>query len=842
MTKRLLKTMILPLTVMATALAFIACDGTTPDVKYKVTYVIGENAEGTAPTETDKATGEKFKLKSADGITCEGATFDGWSDGSLTYKAGDTYTMPSKAVTFTAQWTPDGTVEPTTYNVTYKYGDAGTDVVKENQTAENYAVEAPAKYIDTGKDEEYLKLFAGWTKENGDGTVYLPDSKYTLTGDTVFTAQWIDYDDDNEWVDTTYELQLKLLTDKVGALILNLGGEDEENPDLSWTYFTYALNDTAITITPVEGNPATGTLEDGELTLSITVGLATYEFKSELALPEFTFGLNGGTGELPTLTVTEDMYDDAEGSYVVTMPENTITPPAGKQFKEWLVTASSGGERRVKAGENYYAAVGATLTVTPEWKDVADPLPEGTVFYGNCTLPVDKTGKGGETVISVIINNADAQNIKVYYKLVGDDTYQTSTKGSNAYESYKPDVYGSDALYYGEYFIGVVTYNMVVKSDLTALYLCDNDDNLLDDGEFTTSGVTPPAPVTYTVTYVKPSGVDGEVPAVATVDEGAVVTLAAATQFTKAGWTFVNWAVTGYSVLRAPNTNVTVTQNTTITPVFSADYNGDYGKIAVRDNGTLVMNGETYSYTRNGDIVVIDIDGYLMTVKANDEAKTYIMPDGMQALTFTAANGTTLTFDGSGAATLGTHKGTYTLSEDNDKFTLVIGGNTYANIAIDTTINVTIMIDGTDYVFGNNTPNPPPPATDKLADYASADTSGVFYGYTSADNATTAGKNITATNISNAERTFYQAKVFTNFSGKFSITITANTGSVSTPKDSNNSDIAITEDTPNQTVYITSGSWANTFVITFSKNSDGKRVMTITYGDITVEWVEMPQA
>ncbi|MDE5562954.1 MAG: InlB B-repeat-containing protein [Clostridiales bacterium] len=714
MAKRLLKTMLLPLTVMATAFAFIACDGSNPpDVKYKVTYEIGANADGTAPTETDKAFGEKFIIKSADGITCDGATFTGWSDGNITYQAGAEYTMPSKAVTFTAQWQPNGTVAPTTYNVTYKYGVAGEDVVKNNQTAENYAVEAPTKYRYTGNDE-YLKIFAGW-KVEGDDTVYLPNSKLTLTGDTVFTAQWIDYDDDNEWRDTTYELQLKLLTDKVGALILYLGG-DEENPNLSWTYFTYTVSGTAITVTPVAGNPATGTLEDGELTIRVTVGMATYEFKSEQALPEFTFGLNGGTGTVPTLTVTEEMYDESENCYVVTMPENTITPPAGKQFKEWLVTASSGGERRVAAGDSYSAAAGNTYTVTPVWKNVRVPLPEGTVFYGDCTLPVDRTGKGGETVISVIIDNSDAQNIKVYYKLVGDDTYQTSTKGSNAYESYKPDVYGPDALYYGEYFIGSVTYIMLVKSDFTALYLCDNDDNLLDDGEFTTT----PAPCT--VTYNKPDDATGTMDAV-TADVGDY-TLADCT-YTKAGWTFLGWKDESLGfyddpVVTAAGEEVSLYKNKSYIAVFAKIYtnaNDSTVTIALRDDEYVLWNanGEMVyaAWTTVSENMIMVTNGMAYTAYININGNTYTALDELVTYTFTTADGnTTLTFDGLGKAMLGTHEGTYEkITESHGMFgdvligvKLTFGSNLYeCEFVFDTDenpyINATITVGGVDYVF-----------------------------------------------------------------------------------------------------------------------------------------------
>lgn len=717
MTKRLLKTMLLPLTVIAAAFAFIACDGTTPDVKYKVTYVIGADAEGTAPTETDKAFGEKFKLKSADGITYDGKTFAGWNDGSITYQAGDTYTMPAKAVTFTAQWGPGG--DPlNTYTVTYKYGAAGEDVVKENQAAENYALEAPATYLDTGNDE-YYKLFAGWTVENGDGTVYLPNAKLTLTGDTVFEAQWVDFDDDNVWFDTTYELQLILLTDKVGTLILNLGGEDEENPDLLWTYFTYAVSGTAITVTPVVGNPATGTLDDGELTLSITVGMAMYNFAPQQSLPEFTFQLNGGTGMVPTLTVTEEMYDDAEDCYVVTMPENTIIPPAGKQFKEWLVTAASGGERRVAAGDSYYATAG-TYTVTPEWEDAGEPVPEGTLFYGRCTLPTQGL-LGGETVVKIILNNTDAANVLVYYQLVGENTYNSAQKGTAVQDSWKPtDVYGADALYYGEYKIGSRAWNMVVKPDLTALWLCDtSQDEPLENGEFT---LTPPEPETYTVTYNKPDDAEGTMADV-TAQEGEY-TLAACT-YTKAGWTFLGWKdeSLGYyddPVVTAAGETVTLSEDVSYIAVFAKTYtnaNDSTVTIALRDDEYVLWNADgdlVYAvWAPVSENVIMVANGWSYTAYININGNTYTESDELVAYIFTTADGnTTLTFDGNGKAMLGTHEGTYEKMMESQGWygdvlvgvKLTFGGNTYEcefvfDVDANPYINATITVGGVDYVF-----------------------------------------------------------------------------------------------------------------------------------------------
>ena len=849
MAKRLLTTLLAAITALLAAVVFVACDGQTPDVKYHVTYVIGADAQGTAPTETDKAVGEKFKLKSADGITCGDKVFDGWNDGNMTYQPGAEYTMPTQSVVFTAQW-KDG--NPQKYSVTYVLnggtGTAPTEI--DRAQGETFPVKSAAG-ITNG-----TKAFDGWNDGN---LTYQPGENYTMPNNAVvFTAQWKNSGNNNPTepeliygaLDLDEEAFIFLYDDGTGELDYSDASLDQKTAS-----FTYTLSGTAIAIT-IGGNTFNGTYDGTLLTVQFTYASRLFRFgekQTPQGKPVITFSANGGSGVAPEIPDEDIVYVEGAGKfpYKVKLPQNTYTPPANKKFKAWGVKNVND---TYKAGQTFMAGAGEKITILAVWEDAAPPQISGVTFTGTCTLPPKKangTDVGGETLVEITIDNTDLQNIKVYYKLSGDEVVTEAKKTGSAYAQYKPDEYGDDALYYGEYFISSMAYNLLIKSDWTRLYVCNTDDELLVGCELTVGGeVTPPnppAPQGYSVTYVKPNGVEGTEPETVTVESGEQVTLAPATTFTKAGWTFYKWQVTGYDSLRAPDTKITVTANTTITPVFMVEYTGLAGKFTVLDNDTLIdSEGGTYSYTRTGDIVVIDFEIYTVTVKVNDAAKTYVMSDGMEAVTFTAANNATLTFDGFGVATLGTHTGTYTLSEDYDKLTIVIGGDTYSDIAMDLssvpyTINVKITIDGTDYIFGNpqtedpDPENPDPPADNgKLADYV-----GVTFGYASADDAKAARQDITAINSSNAERTFYKATVSKNYANRFMITITATSGSVSNPKDSNNADIIVDENTPNQTVYITSASWTYTFEISFSKNAEGKRVMTIKYGDKTVQWVEM---
>ena len=75
---------------------------------YSVTYTL-DGGSGTAPTESDKASGATFNLASGSGLIKSGFTFAGWSCNSgSTLSAGTSFTMPAAALTCVAQWTASG--------------------------------------------------------------------------------------------------------------------------------------------------------------------------------------------------------------------------------------------------------------------------------------------------------------------------------------------------------------------------------------------------------------------------------------------------------------------------------------------------------------------------------------------------------------------------------------------------------------------------------------------------------------------------------------------------------------------------------------------------------------
>lgn len=174
------------LVTAAAAFALFACDdGTQEPVKYTATYVSGATtATGTAPASVEKAEGETFTIAN-NTFTNEGFDFSGWSYGSTTYSAGDTFTMPASNVEFKAVWTAQGS-SVTEYTVTYAKGadEATGDVPASVQKAAGAKFELPA--VGTLANEGYT--FAGWS----DGeNVYAAEAEYTMPAKAVtLTALW----------------------------------------------------------------------------------------------------------------------------------------------------------------------------------------------------------------------------------------------------------------------------------------------------------------------------------------------------------------------------------------------------------------------------------------------------------------------------------------------------------------------------------------------------------------------------------------------------------------------------------------------------------------------------
>ena len=155
-------------------------------INYTVTYK-GNNG-------TTSCAGGTYTYNSSfdicsDEPTRTGYTFTGWSDGTNTYRPGDSYIMPAENVTFTAQWTIN------TYTVTWIVD----RVTKRTDTGVAYNT---SKTAPTVSPIPCGDVIAGWTDaENGNyvhGTSTLHSGatpSITITSDKTFYAVFADYED-----------------------------------------------------------------------------------------------------------------------------------------------------------------------------------------------------------------------------------------------------------------------------------------------------------------------------------------------------------------------------------------------------------------------------------------------------------------------------------------------------------------------------------------------------------------------------------------------------------------------------------------------------------------------
>ena len=670
----------------------------------------------------------------------------------------------------------------------------------------------------------------------------------------------------------------------IGSAAVACGGD--ENPSEPVKYaVSYALNGGSGTL-PTESNKAagekfelasaTGLSKDDHTFDGWSDGTIKYAAGAEYTMPahavtftaqwkendavEFTvtYSLNGGIGTLPTESnKTEGEKFDLASATGLSKEHHT--------FDGW-----SDGTIKYAAGAEYTMPA-HDVTFTAQWKvDEQTPAVTDIIeFSGNCEIPPIHQGLmqfDGGVVVGLKIDGA---NGKAYYKLQDGEWTDGKYLINHSTVSYKPDKYGSDAYYY-EIKIENIAHYVLINSEKTKLYLYDRDDEPLANGEFTAvSTENPenpdnpenPPKDTYTVTYVKPQGVEGTVPEAVNVESGDKHTLKENT-FTKTGWTFYKWQVNDDENLRAANTQYTVTKNTTVTPVFQKTYTGDYydGNLILTDNGKAYVKGSMSDsligqYTREGDEIVIeDKEAGSVIFEINDGAGTYsvIMLDGLQDFEFTANDGTTkLTFDGRGKAMLGTVACTYTWDE-NESMTinLVAGGNTVA-VKLEGTypnlkINVKISVNGTDYIFGNVS-EPEEPLTGKLYDFAGeGSANAVVYGYSTAEEAQAANSALVVENKNSQSHIYYTVKVYYTPTNNNKLVINVirkgNFNPTAGNAKINGEDITDIE-IANQIVVIDNpNTYDNVFKIKFRYNKDGKRTVTISYGStLSVTWVEITQ-
>ncbi len=469
-------------TMPAKGVTFTAVWNENQPTAYTLSFATSaEQASGTAPQSVQKYAGDEIELPANTWFAAllPNYEFKGWfveGNYSVTYQPGDSFIMPASNVTFMAKW---GAIE---HSVTYKAGNhaTGADKVYKGNKGSNISLKSLSELGNPFViDEDYI--LSGW-KLQGDASdkIYEVGENYELNGDVVFVAQWevLSY---FACCDETGEIAMFYmeLNNNTGYIMLFEGGDIP---------FTYTLSGTQLTVTLTDGGARfTGTFENEALTaLSVTYNNKTYVFPYvEPAPPTVSFDANGGTGNAPAgITPTE--FGD---SYKFTTPVNTYTAPENCEFKAWMLVVNGTEKGEYKENVNAYANAGDIVVLKAIWQSTVETPIEGIMFLGNCTTPIVNAmfSQGGETYIKFVID-FDNNTVEYYFS---DETHASATLLDSDLGAVKPDEYGADSLYFkatmGKKGNGKVDYYILVAADKSKIYLCDNNDQLLTNGEFTLS-------------------------------------------------------------------------------------------------------------------------------------------------------------------------------------------------------------------------------------------------------------------------------------------------------------------------------------------------------------------
>ena len=126
-------------------------------VQYVVTYAANGGA-GSVPVDVTHAATTTVTVLGVGSLTRDGYSFAGWSDGTTTYQASNTFSMPASNITLTAQWSP------ATFTITYS-NNTGTGSA--SRTTDSFLNGSPAIGLPTiGTLAKAGYTFAGWSETN----------------------------------------------------------------------------------------------------------------------------------------------------------------------------------------------------------------------------------------------------------------------------------------------------------------------------------------------------------------------------------------------------------------------------------------------------------------------------------------------------------------------------------------------------------------------------------------------------------------------------------------------------------------------------------------------------
>ncbi len=369
--------------------------------QYTVTYHDGAEGEDIAVPETATVNaGEKHTVGEA--ISREGFVFQGWTDGTNSYRAGDEITVTGN-VTLTAVWTAVGQ-----NTVTYVGGGEGVTGLPAVQSFEKDAevtltstVPVRAGYV-----------FDGWEVTSGGEAVAVTDNKFTMPeADVVITAKWI----------AVYEVVYAGAADLPETATYKAGEEITLPADPVKTGYTFSgweVKQGEDEVAVVEGK---FTMPAGDVTVTATWTVNTYTvtFKGE-----------------SDITV-EKAYGTAIGDW-----SGSVTDPTeneyGFDFIGWYVgdtklTAEYEVTENVEAVAKYAKEIGEEGNVLPFTAD--NPAWIYTLEKGKAvTLYGTMTSGGAENFHSAIMYLFDAAASKPDF-LMRSDWFFDSVGGGNSIQN-----------------------------------------------------------------------------------------------------------------------------------------------------------------------------------------------------------------------------------------------------------------------------------------------------------------------------------------------------------------------------------------------------------------------
>ena len=476
-------------------------DGPT---EYTVTYAKGgDEVTGDLPEAVQKAEGAKFELPSVGNLANEGYAFVGWSDGETVYAAGAEYTMPAKAVTFTALW------KLTTYGIADMVGVyAGDGMTLTVSDVAYTGMQQEGMYfvvIDEKKPGFIAQMRFNnemcWGMNSWDMEGYLLDFDSSRNAIVLTVLEYDESAEEMVATDTAYTLnktadyELSEATDFAGRYTtetISFGKPVTQmwliNADGTAVYQNRA---TAVTYTIV-GNYICIYLKDSNLAgvYSESDGnLVGYkcEFNEEQYANIYTEATFTASENVLTLTVDgklSQLVEKGKAPLSITVP---AAPDSTKEFDKWVLAGTT-------TEFDPAANMTADASITATFKDKPAPAAPKT-YVGNCTYTTTGMLGASCTYTSFTIDTAA---MTVTYDCT-QGTALTSDLTDESNSSYKPS--GADKYYRVSLAhaskLSKKNFYLAISADGNTLTLCDKNDEPIANGTFTSGGGTTPVMPTY---------------------------------------------------------------------------------------------------------------------------------------------------------------------------------------------------------------------------------------------------------------------------------------------------------------------------------------------------------